>query len=384
MAVFFDYNATTPLRPEAREAWLEAVDAWWLNPSSPYRAAAAVKVRLDAARERLGRMLEIAPERIVFNSGATEGNNAVFTHWARRLPQSASIAVHTGEHPSVVEAAKRSFGERVVWLEPNGAGQVAPEAVRRAISDRAVAAVSVMAANNETGALQAWGEMAAICRDAGVPYHCDASQWIGKQSAQGLAACAFLTGCGHKFGGPRGTGFLVVPESSGDYAALFGGSQQGGHRAGTEDVAGALAMVAALEAAVAEQPSCGPGGRDAFVAAIRSNIPDVGIVGAEGPRLWNTAACILPEFTSTRWIRMLEQRGFLVSAGSACSTGHSGPSHVLAAMGYPADAMRRVLRVSGGWSTPDSDWLLLAEAMAGSYAALRADAATSGSQVISI
>ena len=377
---FFDYNATSPLRPEARAAWLAATDDLWLNPSSPYRAAARVHAHLNAARERVAELFEVAPVRVVFNSGATEGNNAVFAHWAATLPADARIAVSPTEHPSVVEAAKRTFGERVDWLTLDVQGGVDVAAIQELLNQGKVMAVSVMAANNETGILNDWQGIAEECRSQGVQYHCDASQWIGKLPLRGLSACDFVTGCAHKFGGPRGVGLTLLPEANSGFASLLGGAQESGHRAGTEDVAGILAMVAALEVA---EVGCAEG-RNVFLAELGQAMPSLEVIGIEVERLWNTALLILPEFASVRWIRALEKRGFLVSAGSACSTGKQGPSPVLATMGMEADVMRRALRVSSGWATSVADWRDLSAAIVDCYVVLQSEADGSPSTVISI
>ena len=377
---FFDYNATSPLRPAARAAWLAATDDLWLNPSSPYRAAARVHAHLEAARVRFAGLFDVSAERVIFNSGATEANNAVLAHWAATLPAAARVAVSPTEHPSVVEAAKRCFGERVDWLALDANGAVDVAALQDLLRQERVAAVSVMAANNETGILNDWSGIAAECHSRGVQYHCDASQWIGKLPLQGLGACDFVTGAAHKFGGPRGVGLCLLSESNSGFSSLVGGAQERGHRAGTEDVASVMAMVAALE--VAEVGSAD--GRDAFLGELGQALPSVKVIGLEAERLWNTALLILPEFASVRWIRALETRGFLVSAGSACSTGKPGPSPVLAAIGLEADVMRRVLRVSAGWPTTVANWQALAAAMVDCYTALRSEADESGSSVISI
>jgi len=375
---FFDYNATTPLLPEARAAWVEASEAHWLNPSSPYRAGAAVHARLEEARERLAALMDVDPRRIVFNSGATEGNNAVFATWARSFGASDRIGVGATEHPSVLEAAKRYFDGRIDWLEPEPGGVIGTDAV----NVEAVSAISVMAANNETGVLNPWREWQAVCRDRGIPLHCDASQWIGKMPLDGLGTCDYLTACAHKFGGPKGVGFLLVPE--GAAAGLAGGAQEGGRRAGTENLAGILSMLAALEVVESKRAACSPDDKENFLAALQQNLPGVEIIGEGQPALWNTAAIVLPEFKSTRWIRALEKKGFLVSAGSACSTGKGGPSHVLAAMGVDSDKAGRALRISSGWETTAGDWQALHDALVDGYEELREDASGSHSQVISI
>jgi cysteine desulfurase len=377
---YFDYNATAPLRPEAKGAWLSATDDLWLNPSSPYRAAARVHAHLAEARARVADLFAVAAERVVFNSGATEANNAIFAHWAATLPAGARIGVSPTEHSSVLEAAKYFFGERVIWLALDGNGAVDVAALQQVLSERQLAAVSVMAANNETGILNDWAAIAAACRAQGVPYHCDASQWIGKLPLDHLQTCDFLTGAAHKFGGPKGVGLCLLPVENLGFMSLAGGAQEFGHRAGTEDVASILAMVAALQGV-----ECGSAqGRDAFLVELGQVLPAVEVIGLAAPRLCNTALLIMPEFASVRWIRALEKRGFLVSAGSACSTDKQGPSPVLAAMGVEAGAMQRALRVSSGWATSVADWLALAAAMAECGSVFSSEADDSTSTVISI
>jgi len=379
---YFDYNATTPLRLEAREEWLRVVDDCWLNPSSPYRAAAAVRVQLESAREKLGALLKTPSKRIVFNSGATEGNNAVFAHWANSLPEEARIGVSPTEHPSVLESAVHYFKGRIEWLKLDDKGAVNPEKVQSLLEkkDCQVSAISVMAANNETGILNDWLAIAAICSSRAVQYHCDASQWIGKLPLEGLANCDFVTGCAHKFGGPRGVGFGLLPKEQTSFKSLFGGYQEEDHRGGTEDVAGVLSMVAALSVAEAGDAK----GSDLFLSKLGEGLPQIEIVGENAERLWNTVMLILPDFENVRWIRMLEKRGFLISSGSACSTGKQGPSKVLAAMGFDADAMRRAVRISSGWATDLADWEQLTEAFFESYDELRAGANNLTTRVVSI
>lgn len=371
---YFDYNATAPLSDAARSAWLEASEVFWQNPSSPYRGAARVRARLEAAREHLAGLLGVLPERVVFNSGATEGNHAVFAYWRRVLPEGALIGVSPTEHPSVLEVAKRLFADRVVWLELDAVGAVAVDRIPWA----RVAAVSVMAANNETGILNDWRAIAASAEAAGVLYHCDASQWVGKFPLDGLSACDFVTGCGHKFGGPRGVGFWVLPKGLAEFSELKGGAQERGLRAGTEDVASVLAMVAALESYVVSDFEAT--GRDWLVGAL----DDFELIGAGAERLWNTALLVAPRHVSARWIRGLERRGFLVSAGAACATGKAGASAVLAAMGVDVSAMGRTVRISCGPEAGLADWQALVAAVREVQLDLDAEAASGGAQVISI
>ncbi|MCB1235949.1 MAG: aminotransferase class V-fold PLP-dependent enzyme, partial [Verrucomicrobiae bacterium] len=228
-----------------------------------------------------------------------------------------------------------------------------------------------MAANNETGVLQPWREIGALCRARGVPFHCDAAQWIGKMPAADLGgACDFLTGCAHKFGGPKGTGFLLAPSRGAEnFRAAAGGPQENRMRAGTEDLPGILALLAALDdkddadlAAAAEGRTADRAG---FERAVLQALPGAKLVAPDAERLWNTVMLVMPPAHSNlKWLTRLSRLGFAVSTGSACSAGQGNPSHTMAAMGLAPEEMSRVLRVSGGWGTTAADWLALAAALA--------------------
>ncbi|CAN5182015.1 cysteine desulfurase family protein [soil metagenome] len=348
MSGYFDYNATAPFRDEARSAWEEAGRRYWQNPSGLYRSAAGARRRLEDAREALADVFDAGPERVVFTSGATEANNAVMRHAALA---GGRALIGATEHPCVRAAARRWFGEVVETRGEQGAGAAV----------EGFALVSLMAANNETGALLPWRGLRDRCRAAGVPFHCDAAQWIGKLPVDGLGACDYLTGSAHKFGGPRGAGFVLVPEGASEFALQVGGPQENGLRAGTEDVAGAVGMVAALEAAIAGAPG-DPGGRDRFERELVAAIPGTRVIGAEGDRLWNTSMVLVPAEKNLKWLTRLDARGFQVSTGSACSAGRENPSHVMEAEGLAYDEMGRVIRVSGGWDTRHQDWRALLDA----------------------
>ncbi|MDP0500000.1 MAG: aminotransferase class V-fold PLP-dependent enzyme [Verrucomicrobiota bacterium JB022] len=379
---YFDYNATTPLSPAAREAWLAAS---WYNPSSPYRAAARARNALEAARAELAELLQAEPEDIVFTSGATEANNAAFRHFARHYGAEAKVAVSAIEHPCVIDSAHGWFPERVIELSVKRSGVVDLEAVRTVLAQRPVL-LSVMAGNNETGVEQPWPELRELARAQGIPFHCDAAQWIGKRPLDGLGACDLLTGSAHKFGGPKGVGFLKLSPALGGLKAQYGGAQEHDHRGGTEATASIFAMVAALKervAALAEADTAAlAAARDQMVVRVRE-VLDVQVVGEQAPRFWNTVMLLLPRHGSARWIAQLDRRGFEVSSGSACATGKPGVSHVLTAMGVDRSHAERAIRISGGLDTTPADWQALAEAIIASWHALKAEA-SSDSMVIQI
>lgn len=352
---YFDHNATTPLLPEAREAWLRANERHWHNPSGLYRDAGIASQQLEAARERLGALLGIEAERIVLTSGATESNNALMSSFER-------AAISSVEHPSVRMAVRDA-----VIIPVNADGIVEPDAVKSLIRSQRPALISVQAANNESGALQPWREIAALCREQGVPFHTDAAQWIGKLDAANLGECAFITGSAHKFGGPKGCGFLVLPAEDSRLHFLRGGPQENGRRAGTENFPAVEAMVTALETIT---PRLGQieieqsRHRDAFIAALRARFENLRVISGAAPRLWNTVLMVMPAHPNLKWLTALSRRGFSISTGSACSSGREGSSVVVTALGADADELKRVVRVSGGWTTGAEDWRALAAAFA--------------------
>lgn len=359
---YFDHNATTPLSAAARAAWLRAADRHWQNPSSLYKDAGLASQALEAAREGLAFMVGCEAERVVFTAGATEGNNAVFASVARRMKADGRVAISAVEHPSVREAARHWVGtSRVDELPVSNDGVVELESVARWLEANAgkAALLSVMAANNESGALQPWQELAALCRERGVLFHTDAAQWVGKLETESLGECDLVTGSAHKFGGPKGVGFLVLPEAeAGAWRLLFGGPQEEGRRAGTENYPGAAAMQAALEVCELGDEA----GRDAFEARMREVFPELRVIGSGAERLWNTSLLVMPRHSNLKWLTRLSRMGFSISTGSACSSGKEGSSVVVRALGASEEELRRVVRLSGGRQHTVADWLQLAEA----------------------
>jgi cysteine desulfurase len=365
---YFDHNATTPMLPEARNVWLEATEKFIGNPSSPHRVGARADAALTDARAKLAAFLGCDLLDIVWTSGATEANNMVLHHFASGLAHGKEVWISAIEHPCVIEAAKYYFPKAFELIPATRAGAPDLDWLSDRLAHRQPALIAMMAANNETGVLQPWRELQAMCHEYGVPYFCDATQWIGKLPAAGLGACDFVSGSAHKFGGPKGVGFLKCPAKGRVQPLLLGGKQEEGRRAGTENVAGVLSMLAALEA---REAAIAQGefqkhlrSRKQFEARLNEQLPGSVIVG-EGPdRLWNTVSALMPEADcQQRWVVKLDKLGFAVSTGSACASGREEPSHVLAAMGYSPAESGRVLRFSSGWETTESEWTALVEAL---------------------
>ena len=359
--LYFDHNATSPLCSAAREAWLEASERFVGNPSSPHRLGARAEKALDDARAQLAGFLNCSPMDVVWTSGATESNNLVLYHSAQALPGDSEVWISAIEHPCMIEATRKNFGERYQLLPVTGGGVLDLGYLEKEIARHRPGLIAVMAANNETGVLQPWREVQALCRDHEIQFLCDAAQWVGKLPAAGLGECDFVSGCAHKFGGPTGIGFLKCPPKGALHAQLVGGPQEEGRRAGTENVAGVLSMLAAL---VERETSLANGGevakktmRDDFI----SRISEATILGQGEERLWNTVSAKLPGDCRARWVVKLDKAGFAVSTGSACASGKEAPSHVLKAIGVADEDTDRVVRFSSGWETTAADWEALAK-----------------------
>jgi cysteine desulfurase len=369
---YFDHNATSPLSPAARQAWLSATDRFFANPSSPHRLGARADVALSGARQAAAAHLGCSEFDIVWTSGATEANNALFYHASKTARGEAWISAI--EHPSLLAAAERWFGRNVRLLEVAPEGTVNVDRFKNHLQQVRPAIVAVMAANNETGVLQPWKGVRDLCRAQQIPFACDAAQWIGKLPSAGLGECDFVTGCAHKFGGPLGVGFLKVPKTF--QAFLVGGPQEDGRRAGTENLPGALAVVAAWsdreQRIAAGEIAKRLSWRDRFIANLRDTLPSVEILGANAERLWNTVAALMPPSSDCRrrWVVQLDKLGFAVSTGSACSSGKEKPSHVLLAMGCAPEKADRMLRFSAGWETTEQDWDRLLDAIKEAHAEL--------------
>lgn len=366
--IYFDYNSTAPVMREAREAWLEATEKISGNPSSMHDFGARAAAALQKAREKLAGFMGCHPADIIWTSGATEANNTVMHHFSLALDPKSEVWISGIEHPCVMESSQFYFGKRLRIIPVTHDGVVDLDWLTMELADRRPGLVGVMAANNETGVIQPWREILAICKTYEVPFFTDAVQWLGKMPAKGLGECDFVSGAAHKFGGPRGVGFLKVPSKGPVTPLLLGGKQERGVRAGTENVATIVSMVAALEIRekqIAHSQHLLRGvWRDNFEREFTRLLPDAVIVGAKSPRLWNTVSALMPEGDKRHlWVVKLDKAGFAASTGSACTTGKEEPSHVLAAMGFkPAQAIRAV-RFSAGWETVEADWEALAKAL---------------------
>jgi cysteine desulfurase len=360
--IYLDYNATTPLAPEAREAMLPFLEGDFGNPSSIHAAGRRARAAVDEARDRLAAVLRAKAHEIVFTGGGTEACNLGLMGLARaHAVRGKHIVVSAVEHHAVLHAAEylQHFeGYEVTILPVDRSGIVDPEFLAR-ILRKDTTVVSVMHANNETGALQPVGELAAVCRAKGVFFHTDAVQAFGKiplrAGTEGLSAFSIAA---HKFYGPKGAGALWLGAGIALARTAHGGSHENSRRPGTENVAAIVGMAAAAEAAAqraeAESARLAPL-RERLWEGIRAACPNAVRNGGPEYSLANTLNVSFPGADGESLIMGLDLEGVCVSSGSACMVGSIQPSHVLVAMGVDARTALATVRFSMGHGTVEAD-----------------------------
>ena len=356
---YLDHNAITPVRPEASEAVRRALETFG-NPSSVHAAGRAARDLLDEARARVARALSAAPAEIVFTSGATEAAALAIRGVLAAAPPGRRALVATAvEHPCVLDlaAALASQGTPVSVVPVDRRGLPDLEVLRGAVTEE-TALVCGMLANNETGVVLPVSEMAAVARDAGALFFCDAVQAVGKLPVDVRALGADLLALtSQKLGGPRGAGALWVRPGL-RLAPLLGGHQERGRRAGTENLPGIAGLGAALEAALRgrEEEQARVGAlRDRLEAGLLAAVPGARVNGAGAERLPGTLSVTFPGADGEALLIALDLEGVCASAGAACTSGSTRPSHVLSAMGLAPAEARGTLRLSLGWTTTPDD-----------------------------
>lgn len=355
MTVYFDYNATTPLDPQVRAAMLPFLETVWGNPSSIHQVGRQARALLDDARDRAARVLSCKPSEVVFTSGGTESANLAVLGTARWLKdRGRHIITSTVEHHAVLHACQylaNNENFNVTYLPVEADGRVSPEALRNSLRPETVL-VSVMAANNEIGTIQPVAELGAICRERGVVFHTDAVQWFGKAPFEHIDQfnADLVSICAHKIHGPKGAGALYVRSPLQPHALLHGGAHENERRAGTENLAGIIGLVEALERFVrvpvfsAErlEPLTGR------LLKLLDGLDAVQFVGSRKHRLVNTVSFVAREADGIALVAGLDLEGICASSGSACSAGSLEPSHVLLALGLERALAGSLVRFSLG------------------------------------
>lgn len=358
--IYLDHNAGAPLLPEVAELLSRAFAEEAGNPSSVHQAGRRARRRLDAARERVARLLGCTPREIVFTGSGSEGAAiAVLGAYRARKDRSRTRVVTTAlEHPCVLGAVAQleREGAQVIRVAPGADGAVPLEALT-AVIDARTALCSVQWVNNETGVIQPVEALSRWCSERGVLFHTDAVQAFGRIPASLREVPAdLLSLSAHKLGGPSGVGVLFNRRGV-DVAGLTPGHQENGRRGGTQSIALAEAMALALEHAVTSQPTVAPrmaALRDGFEATLAQALPGL-LRNGEAPRVASTSNLCFPGADAEALLIALDLEGVCVSTGAACASGSLEPSHVLLAMGRTPAQAHGSLRVSLGPMTTQAE-----------------------------
>ncbi len=358
---FFDHAATTPLRREAIDAMVAARASADGNPSALHAEGRAARAALDDARATIARLVSARPREIVFTGGGSEANNLAIAGAVRAAGiAGAHVVTVATEHHAVLHTveALRDEGVRVTVLGVDSAGRVDPAAFASALEPRTVLA-TIMLANNEIGTIAPIVDLARIARERGVLFHCDAVQAVGRLPLDVRElGVDLLSLSAHKCYGPKGVGALYVRTGTPLRPLVFGGPQEAGTRAGTENVAGIVGFAAAFAATEAERTDemIRVGAlRDRLEREILATIAGTRVNAAGVPRLANVASVAFADCDATELLVRLDLAGFAVSTGSACAAGAAERSHVLAAIDAPAWARRGTLRFSLGMRSGEQD-----------------------------
>jgi len=373
---YLDHAATTPMVPEAIEAYVVAAGAVG-NASSLHAPGRDARRRVEEARERIAASLGARPSEVIFTGGGTESDNLAVKGiwWARRAqdPRRTRIIASAIEHHAVLDAVRwlAEVGAEVSWLPVDPLGRVPVDALREELARHGdeVALVTTMWANNEVGTVQPVAELAAVAAEHGVPFHTDAIQAVG-QVAVDFAACgaSALTVTGHKLGGPAGVGALLLGRDVEATPLLHGGGQERDVRSGTLDVAGISAFAVAVELAVKRQAALAErltALRDDLIARVEAAVPDAILNGHRQDRLPGNAHFTFPGCEGDALLLLLDAAGIACSTGSACSAGIAQPSHVLLALGADEVAARSTLRFTLGHTSTAADVDALVAALPG-------------------
>ncbi len=353
--IYFDYNATTPLDPGVREAMLPFLDQIWGNPSSIHHIGRQARALLDDARDRAARVLGSKPSEIIFTSGGTESANLAIFGTARKLRDKGRHLITSAiEHHAVLHSCaylEKKEGFEVTRLPVDRTGLVSPDDLRRALRPDTTL-VSIMAANNEIGTVQPVAELGSICREKGVLFHTDAVQWLGKQPFNDIGQfnADLVSICAHKIHGPKGAGALYVRSPLQPDSILFGGGHENERRAGTENLAGIIGLVNALErfAKTLVFPSEELRALTDRLYQSIVTIPKLQFVGNRDNTLSNTVSFVVEGTDSIALLAALDMEGICASSGSACSAGSLEPSHVVQALGLRPELANALVRFSLG------------------------------------
>ena len=353
--IYFDYNATTPLDPEVREAMVPYLGEIWGNPSSVHHVGRQARALLDDARDRAAAVLSCKPSEVIFTSGGTESTNLAIFGAARALKSKGRhIITSAVEHHAVLSCCEYlalNEGFELTVLPVQSDGTVPVDTLKNALRPETIL-VSIMAANNEIGCVQPVAELGALCREKGVLFHTDAIQWFGKEPFKNIHQfnADLVSLCAHKIHGPKGAGLLFAKSPLRPGPILFGGGHENERRAGTENLAGIIGLVEALQRFVKEpvfsKEHLAP--LAARLISFLNNLEAVQFVGSQERRLVNTVSFVVRGSDSIAMLAGLDLEGICSSSGSACSAGSLEPSHVITALGIEKQLANSLVRFSLG------------------------------------
>lgn len=350
--VYFDNNATTRIAPEALEAMHPYLTELYGNPSSIHHFGSQVAQKMQQAREEVAALLGASdPVEIIFTSSGTEADNAAIRGMLEASPDKRHIVTTQVEHPAILGLCQHleKKGYRVTWLGVDADGMLDLDELRDSLTDD-TALVSIMYANNETGVLFPIDQIGAIVKSRGIPFHVDAVQVAGKIPLHlRKSSIDLLTISGHKFHAPKGIGALYVRRGITFRPFIIGGHQERNRRAGTENAAGIVGMGKAAEVSLRhleEERSQVRALRDRLERSLLGSCPGIRVNGHREKRIPNTLNVSFEYLEGEAILVLLDQYGICASTGSACTAGSVEPSHVLRAMGVPADWLQGAVRFS--------------------------------------
>lgn len=364
--IYLDAAATTPLRREVLAAMGPSLGPGFGNPASHHEVGEAARRALEQAREEVATHLGGRADEITFTSGGTESDNLAVKGIALATPRGRHVVVAATEHAAVLESAQwlARLGHEVTVVPVDADGVLAPAALAAALREDTTL-VSVHHANNEIGTVQPIAELAAVAAGSGVPLHTDAVQsapWLDLDvDVLGVAALSLSA---HKLGGPKGVGALWVRRGVRVEPLVHGGGQQAGRRSGTENVAGAVGLAAALRTAPRVRAQEVAARRDRFVERVLATVPGARLTGHPTERLPGHASFVVPGRSGESLLLDLERRGVVCSSGSACAAGSDDPSHVLLALGLAPEVAQTAVRFTFGAEVGDDDLTRAAQALA--------------------
>ena len=366
--IYLDYNATTPMCYEAREAMLPYLDRHFGNPSSVHAAGREARAAIDNARDKLAALLRAKPHEIIFTGGGTESCNLAVLGLARcRSSRGGHVISCRTEHHAVLNALEhleKYEDFEVTWLDVSRDGLVDLDQLAGAIRPE-TRLVSVMAANNETGIIQPMHEISKICRERGVLLHSDMVQSFTKIDTD-ISFVDAASFAGHKFYGPKGAGFLFLRSGLSIEPIMFGGAHENGRRPGTENVAAIAGMAAAAEVTLCDRQTEQDRQlqlRNELWRSISETVPQAEQNAEGAPRLANTLNVSFVGLDSEMLLIALDLKGVCASSGSACMVGSVVASHVLLAMGLPMEHARSAVRFSLGKQTTSEEIKAAGEAI---------------------